>query len=231
MDIGNIDGSLCRGVPRIVPDIETGDDRPDGSGDPSGQSFECASRRPVALVLDDPMAGAAFWPSVLPICRRCVGLRATEFAVDTTDSVGLIERSVVTAILSGEEAVATGLGDNELRGECATLRDDAEPLMVASRRRRSSKGAPVTLPCSALDIRLTGLRIRPDMSNVDLRTWYEFARDGRGAGSVPRDFRKTVCGTTPSLGSSTSPIVFKFLSVSASRLRREAKLGKMASFQ
>lgn len=46
-------------MPRIVPETETGDERPDGAGDPS-LSLVCASNNPVALAFDDPTAGAAF---------------------------------------------------------------------------------------------------------------------------------------------------------------------------
>ena len=58
------DGPRAALGPFSVVDIDMGDDRPDSSGEPSDRSLKCASRRPVALALEDPMAGAAFWPSV-----------------------------------------------------------------------------------------------------------------------------------------------------------------------
>jgi hypothetical protein len=54
---------------------------------------EGASRTPTAFMFDDPTAGAAFCPSVLPTWSLC-GTRSTdEFVVDTTESVGLLGRS------------------------------------------------------------------------------------------------------------------------------------------
>ena len=87
--MGNSDGTLCLCTPRMVPAVEKGDDLPDRSGEPSERIFEGASRRPVALVLDDPTAAAAFWPSVLPTCNRCGGRSEDEFVCEMTESVGL----------------------------------------------------------------------------------------------------------------------------------------------
>jgi len=62
--------------------------------------------------------------------------------------------------------------------------------------------------------------IREEVSLADLRD----ARDALGMRSETRDFKNTVCGTTPNFGSSMSPIVLMFFSVSGSRLNRDAKL-------
>ena len=74
-------------MPLIVPDTETGEDRPEGSGDPS-RSLLCSSSKPVAFALDDPTAGAAFWLSVLPMCNLCSTV-GNDVLADARDSVGL----------------------------------------------------------------------------------------------------------------------------------------------
>lgn len=117
-----------------------GDDRPDCSEEPSDRSFRCESSRPVALVLDDPIAGAAFCPSVLPTCIRLSGRK--ELAVETTDSVGLPGLSIVE---SGRMVLIMGLEPDVGTGDSGPLSEEEEPLIVASLRRRSSKGAPSPL--------------------------------------------------------------------------------------
>jgi len=72
--------------------VETGVVLPEISGEISAR-MRGASRTPTAFVLEDPTAGAAFCPSVLPTCRRS-GMRSTEeFVVETIESVGLLGRS------------------------------------------------------------------------------------------------------------------------------------------
>lgn len=109
------------------------------------------------------------------------------------------------------------------------LSEEADPLKVASLRRRSSKGAAVLLR-STLGTRLVRgvleIGVRPGISNVDLRDCDKCAREERGVNSVARALRNTVCGTTPSLGSSTSPAVLRLFSASGSKLKRDAKLIK-----
>jgi len=68
------------------------------------------------------------------------------------------------------------------------------------------------------------------MSNIDRREGGEVIRDERGVKSDTRVFRNIVCGTTPSLGSSTSPIFLRFFSVSVSELTRDAKLRHVCKF-
>lgn len=43
----------------------------------------------MALAFDDPMAGAAFWPSPPPIWKRCIARFKGRIGPDTTESVGL----------------------------------------------------------------------------------------------------------------------------------------------
>ena len=57
----------------------------------------------MAFALDDPIAGAAFWPSVLPICKRLVGRKVCELVVDRIDPVGLFGRSGIA--LADDKAV------------------------------------------------------------------------------------------------------------------------------
>ena len=64
-----MDGTRDRCAPRTVPATDTGDDLPDLSGEPSERILEVDSKCPVAFALDDPTAGAAFWPSILPTCN------------------------------------------------------------------------------------------------------------------------------------------------------------------
>lgn len=73
----------------MVLAMEWGEDLPDRSGEPSERIFEGASSSPVALALEEPIAAAAFWLSVLPICNRCRGRRDDELVLETTDSAGL----------------------------------------------------------------------------------------------------------------------------------------------
>lgn len=72
--------------------VETGVVLPEISGESSAR-MRGASRTPTALVLEDPTAGAAFCPSVLPTCRRSGMRSAKEFVVETMESVGLLGRS------------------------------------------------------------------------------------------------------------------------------------------
>jgi hypothetical protein len=85
-----------------VFDIDIGDDLPERSGESSAdRNFECASSKPVAFILEDPTAGAAFCPSP-PACSILNGRKVAEFAVDRTDSVGLPGRSNVEADGTGK---------------------------------------------------------------------------------------------------------------------------------
>ena len=56
----------------MVPAADTGDDRPDLSGEPSDLNLDEGSKRPTAFARDDPTAGAAFWLSVLPRWILCI---------------------------------------------------------------------------------------------------------------------------------------------------------------
>lgn len=191
VDIGNIDGTRCL-VPRKVP---CGEVLPDLSGEPSERSLEGASSRPVAFALDEPMAAAAFWPSVLPTCNRLGGRSDEELVLDTTDSVGLPGLSNANGRLNPAVCEDSGNGEAALRWSRTPgvrPRDDPEALSVASLRRRSSYGVA---PWSILDARLilgvpgVGVRKEP-VSNVDRSG--DITRDDRGVRSVLRDFRKTV---------------------------------------
>lgn len=132
---------------RTVPVAETGEDRPDLAGEPS-LSFGCDSRRPVALAFDDPRAGSAFCPSMLPMCSRCTAPRNDEFAAEATDSVGLggrLSGTSDTAVLELGEVNTSAIGRVGLlasRVLCGTASDVVDPLMIANLRRRSSNGAP-----------------------------------------------------------------------------------------
>lgn len=117
---------------------DAGDVNPDKSRSPSAIVLPGASRRPTALVRIDPIAGAALALSIEPMLN--LGRMDTEFVVETTDSVGLPGligteggRSWIT------EGRRTGCGRSRPTAE---LSDELDPLIVASRRRRSSKGAP-----------------------------------------------------------------------------------------
>ena len=96
--MGNDEGIRCLCTPLTVPATEIGDVLPDRSGEPSECILEGASRSPVALVLEDPTAGAAFWPSVLPTSNRCPVRNVSEFDAEITDSVGLLGRFEVDAM-------------------------------------------------------------------------------------------------------------------------------------
>lgn len=80
-------------TPLAVPASEIGDDLPGCSGEPSARILDGASSNPTAFVLDEPTAGAAFCPSVLPTCNRCTVRIVDELVLDTTESVGLLGRS------------------------------------------------------------------------------------------------------------------------------------------
>ena len=132
-----------------MPATDTGDERPDGDCEPSDRSCACASSKPVALAFEDPTAGAAFCPSP-PIGKR-MARNADELVVDTVDSAGLLGRSSVGGRSGGGASmpVSTESGwGTGLRGslEPGTARLLADPLMSASRRLRSSKGAPEAGP-------------------------------------------------------------------------------------
>ena len=78
------------------------------------------------------------------------GRNETEFAVDTTDSMGLSGRSGTGGVETGnnEAAEKLAMGNNAVRRPCgiwlATF-TEVEPFIVASLRRKSSKGAPILL--------------------------------------------------------------------------------------
>ena len=128
---------------RVTAAVDVGEDLPDRSGEHSERMREGASRTPTAFVFDEPTAGAAFCPSVLPTWSRC-GTRSAEFVVDTTESVGLLGRSCGGGGFGGASIDVVAAPGSE--GDCAAacraaavrLRDEAELLMVASRRRNSS---------------------------------------------------------------------------------------------
>lgn len=73
----------------VAPTVETGVVLPDISGEAS-ERLRGASKTPMAFVFDDPTAGAAFCPSVLPICKRTGERSVSEFAAETIESVGLL---------------------------------------------------------------------------------------------------------------------------------------------
>lgn len=186
-----------------MPAAETGDDLPDLSGDPSDRNFDKGSNKPTALALEDPTAGAAFWPSVLPTCSLCIPPRnaAAEFVFDSTDSVGLPGLSKtggnsamgvpITGCASGLLADAA---DDIRWGSTRMLegKDVPEPLIALRRRRRSSKGAPLG-PKSmlggreSLGVSMTGERSRSDASRRE-----EMVRADREERSEARVFKNTV---------------------------------------
>lgn len=97
--------------------------------------------------------------------------------------------------------------------------------MVASLRRRSSKGVPGVLWSAIAGLFAhVGLWIgvRLTLSKVDLRE--EGIREERDESSEARALRKTVWGTTPNFWSSMSPTIFKFVPTSGSLCNRDAKL-------
>lgn len=143
--MGNCEGIRALGC-RKVTDIDIGDDLPDSSGDAKS---ECASNNPCAVILLDPIAGAALEPSALPTCSRLKGFNETEAVVDTTLSVGLGGLSGLgdAADTDAPEADAAddAKGDDTLRPlgpRGVGVREAEDPLIVASRLRRSSNGAP-----------------------------------------------------------------------------------------
>ena len=175
------------------------------------------------------MAGAAFCPSP-PMGKRCMARRAEELVVDTVDSAGLPGRSIVwgrsgcalgtdspaaAAVVSMESGWGTGL---LVSREPGTVRLVWEPLISASRLRRSSNGAPADEgPWSILSVRWV-LGVPGDRTvNSEFRRW----RGGRGSDSGVR--RNTVWGTTPSFCSSIVDVTLS-ASDSTSTLTREAKL-------
>lgn len=220
-----MEGTRGLSCTRTVPAMETGDERPDGEGE-SERICVCASNSPVALALEEPIAGAAFGPSPL-IGKRCIARKA-EVVVDTVDSAGLPGRSNPAGI-SGEVGAGRALVSIErgcgrgLRGsrEPGTARELPEPLMMASRLRRSSNGAPAEPgPWSMLSVRVVR-GVPGDLTKKSDAGLCEDSREERPSDSGAR--RKTVCGTTPSF---TSSIVLVDLSasVSTSTLTRDAKL-------
>ena len=141
---------MATGAGRIVADMDMGEARPELSeAKKSGEIGVCASSKPVALALDEPTAGAAFCDSTPPvICIRLNGRKEVEFAVETTDSVGLLGRSRGFPRSAGDRGAEPTLANGEVGffgpppvpGE-PTLSDDADALIVASLLLRSSKGA------------------------------------------------------------------------------------------
>ncbi len=175
------------------------------------------------------MAGAAFCPSP-PMGKRCIARSADEFVVDTVDSAGLPGRSIVwgrsgcTWVADGPAAAAavsmeSGWGMGLLASrDPGTARLLWEPLISASRLRRSSNGAPAEEgPWSMLRVRCVRGVPGDRMVNSEFRRW----RGGCTSDSGVR--RKTVCGTTPSFCSSIVDVTLS-ASDSTSTLTREAKL-------
>lgn len=121
--------------------MDNGDDLPESSGEPR---CECASNRPCAVIFEEPIAGATFDPSALPTCSRLEGFNETELAVETTLSVGLGGLSGVGDVAEAPdtEGAVEGSGEVTLRPLGLIVSDAEEPLIVASRLRRSSNGAP-----------------------------------------------------------------------------------------
>lgn len=135
--------------------MDMGDDLPERSGEPPSDLIRAAaSKSPTAFALEDPMAGAAFWLSMLPMCSLCAGFKAKEFVVEITESVGLPGLSKPggkspTAVRPDLSDRFEGIGLREL-GE--GVKELADPLIVASLRRRSSNGAPPGGPWSILNV-------------------------------------------------------------------------------
>ena len=139
--------------PKTVPVVETGEVRPECSGDHSCSILEVASRWPIALAFDDPIAGAAFCPSPIPTWRRCIARFKGGFGVDRTESVGLPGLSDTSGKSSkvdpiGCEGLETDTEDERCGKEEGS--ETPEPFIAVSLRRRSSKGAPLG-PYSTLD--------------------------------------------------------------------------------
>ena len=147
-----IDGTRGLSCPRTVPATETGEDRPDGDCEPSERIWAWASSNPVALALDEPTAGAAFWLSVPPICSLCRAVGKEVLDTEARDSVGLVGRSTGTETGKSDTTVLeldgvrlsgcarVGLRASRTLGVCD--REVADPLIMASLLRKSSKGAP-----------------------------------------------------------------------------------------
>lgn len=100
------------------------------------------------------MAGAAFWPSTLPMR---IGREVDGFVIEMIDSVGLPGRAGDRTSLDAEDGTMACSNDGRVglrasRGLVA-LTDVTEPLMMARRRRRSSKGAPAAAVWSILNVR------------------------------------------------------------------------------
>lgn len=92
------------------------------------------------------MAGAAFWPSTLPMR---IGREVDGLVIETIDSVGLPGRAGERTSPDAEDGRMACSNDGRVglrasRGLVA-FTDVAEPLMMAKRRRRSSKGAPAAV--------------------------------------------------------------------------------------
>ena len=79
---------------------------------------------------------------------RLMGWKGADVDVETTDSVGLPGRSVSDGEEGGMDPwgifVTAGgeVEERDSRLRWGTLSEEADPLIVASLRRRSSKGAP-----------------------------------------------------------------------------------------
>lgn len=136
------------------------------------------------------------------------------------DSVGLPGRSGNgLGPLESDVEEEFAAGDSVLRasrGVFATLKEEAEALIVANRLLRSSKGAPVA---TSLENRCNRLGLSNGV--LDEEAVFAFLeemdkRDDRGAISLFRAFKKTVCGTTPNFCNSMFPMTFRLLPVSGS---------------
>jgi hypothetical protein len=171
------------------------------SGEFSERIVPACSNNPVAFALDDPTAGAALLTSPGPTCSRCIARKAEEFAVDTTESVGLPGLSI-GGVKSGTSVMWSNTEDGAAdvvdayrgRGDLgAALSVLVVPLMVANRLRRSSKGAP--LPASTLFRRLLsrGEEGKPAPAISDILRW---GRTARGERDSMRLFKNTVWGMT-----------------------------------
>lgn len=131
--------------PGTVVAVEAGDFHPGRSCMLSMCGLFGVSNTPMAFVFTDPIAGAAFWPSIDPTLNLLGGRKDTEFVVDTIDSVGLPGGTSTTGdIVVLEVCCTTG---TDMRGSCGEeFTETFDPLIVANRRLRSSKGATAALP-------------------------------------------------------------------------------------
>lgn len=160
--------------------------------------------------------------SAAPIWSRLRGRKLVECVLDRMDSVGLAGRPSFEVPV-GDELNVVVMGDTRVLTSligCVTLREELEAFIVASRRRRSSNGAPAELVSKLCSRLLRGLETPLLNSPDDLRV----IREDRGPASPKRCFKNTVWGTTSNLGSSTSPVVLNNFSASGSRLGRVVKL-------